>query len=106
MEVWFPGRKYAVGQAPLGHSYDRISRHENDPGQSLTGKLRCLRYLIYMTSVLQRRVMTVSCSRREKGTQLGLDRVSGGPHSELLPHKTSHRRAVSSIALLTPTSVP
>jgi len=51
MEVWFPRREYAVGQAPQGHSYDRICRHENDPGQPLIGKLRCVRYPIYMTSV-------------------------------------------------------
>jgi len=41
MEVWFPRREYAVRQAPQGHSYDRSCRHENDPGQSLIGKLRC-----------------------------------------------------------------
>ena len=51
MEVWFPRREYAVGQAPQGHSNDRICRHENDPGQSLIGKLRCVQYPIYMTSV-------------------------------------------------------
>jgi len=50
--------------------------------------------------------MTMSCSHKEKGTQLRLDTVCGGPHSGLLPHNTSHRRAVWSIALLTPTSVP
>jgi len=50
MEVWFARREYAVGQAPQGHSYDRICRHENDLGQSLIGKLRCVRYPIYMTS--------------------------------------------------------
>ena len=27
MEVWFPRREYAVGQAPQGHSNDRICRH-------------------------------------------------------------------------------
>jgi len=106
MEVWFPRREYAVGQAPQGQSDNRICRHENDPGQSLIGKLRCVRYPIYMTSVLQRSVMTMSCSHKEKGTQLRLDTVCGGPHSGLLPHNTSHRRAVWSIALLTPTSVP
>jgi len=106
MEVWFPRREYAVRQAAQGHSYDRICRHENDPGQSLIGKLRCVRYPIYMTSVLQRSVMTMSCSHVEKGTQLRLDTVCGGPHSGLLPHNTSHRRVVWSIALLTPTSVP
>jgi len=106
MEVWFPRREYAVGQAPQGHSYDRICGHENDPGQSLIGKLRYVRYPIYMTSVLQRSVMTIGCSRKEKGTQLRLDTVCGGPHSGLLLHNTSHRRTVWSIALLTPTSVP
>jgi len=50
--------------------------------------------------------MTISCSHKEKGRQLRLDTVWGGPHSGLLPHNTSYRRAVSSIALLTPTSVP
>jgi len=106
MEVGFPRREYAVGQALQGHSYDRICQHENDPGQSLIGKLRCFRYPIYITSVLQRSVMTMSCSRTVKGTQLRIDTVCGGPHSGLLPHNTSHRRAVWSIALLTPTSVP
>jgi len=51
MEVWFPRREYAVVQAPQGHSYDRICCHENDPGQSLVGKLRCVQYSINMTSV-------------------------------------------------------
>jgi len=106
MEVWFPHREYAVTQAPQGHSYDRICRHQNNPGQSLIGKLRSVRYPIYITSVLQRSVMTMTCSRTEKGTQLRLDTVCGGPHSGLLPHNSSHHRAVWSIALLTPTSVP
>ena len=61
MEVWFPRREYAVVQAPQGHSYDRICRHENDPGQSLIGKLRCVRYLIYMTSVFAK-----ECVNHEK----------------------------------------
>jgi len=47
MEVWFPRREYAVGQVPQGHSNDRICRHENGPGQSLIGKLRCVRYQVY-----------------------------------------------------------
>jgi len=51
IEVWFPRREYAVRQVPQGHSYDRICCHESDPGQSLIGKLRCVRYPIYMTSV-------------------------------------------------------
>ena len=106
MEVRFPRREYAVGQAPQGHSDNRICRHENYPGQSLIGKLRYVRYPIYLTSVFARSVMTMSCSRKEKGTQLRLDTVCGGQHSGLLPHNTSHRRAVWSIALLTPTSVP
>jgi len=106
MEVWFRRRKYAVGEAPGGDSYDQICRDENDAGQSLIGKLRCVRYPIYITSVLQRSVMTMSCSHTEKGTQLRLDTVCGGPHSGLLLHNTSHRRVVWSIALLTPTSVP
>ena len=106
MEVRFPRREYAVGQAPQGHSYDRICHYENDLGQSLIGKLRCVRYPIYITSVLQRSVMTMSCSHTEKGTQLRQDTVCGGPHSGLLPHNTSHRHVVWSIALLTPTSVP
>ena len=106
MQVWFPRREYAVGPAPQGHSYDRICCHENDPCQLLIGKLRSVPYPIYMTSVLQRSVMTLSCSHIEKGTQLRLDTVCGGPYSGLLRHTTSHRRAVWSIALLTPTSVP
>ena len=44
--------------------------------------------------------------RTEKGTQLRLDTVCRGPHSRLLPHATSHRCAVLSIVLLTPTSMP
>ena len=106
MEVWFPRREYAVGQAPQRHSNDRICPHENDPGHSPIAKLRCVRYPIYMTSVLQRSVMTMSYSHIEKGMQLRLDTVCGGPYSGLLPHNTSHRHAVWSIALLTPTSVP
>ena len=51
MEVWFPWREYAVGQAPQGHSNNWICRHENTPGQSLIGQLRCVRSPIYMTSV-------------------------------------------------------
>jgi len=82
MEAWFPRREYAVGQAPQGHSYDRICCRENDPGQSLIGKLRCVRYPIYMTSVLQRSVMTMSCSRTEKGTQLRLDTVCWAPTTQ------------------------
>jgi len=105
MEVWFLGRDYAVVQAPQGHSYDRNGRRENSPGQSLIGKLRCVRYSMYMTSVFARSVLTIS-SRTEKGTLLRLDTVCGSPHSGLLPHNTRHRCAVWSIALLTPTSVP
>ena len=60
MEVWFPRREYAVGQAPQGHRNDRICRHENDPGQSLIGILRCVRYPIYMTSVFAK-----ECDDRE-----------------------------------------
>jgi len=69
------------------------SCHEKDPGQSLIGKLRCVRYSIYMTSVIARECK-VGSDVTEKGTQLGLDTVCGGPHSGLLPHNTSHRRAV------------
>jgi len=50
--------------------------------------------------------MTMSSGCTEKGTQLRLDTVCGGPHSGLLPHNTSHHGAAWSIALLTPTSVP
>jgi len=107
MEVWFPRREYAVVQAPQGHSYDQNGRHKNGPGQSLIGKLRSVRYSMYMTSVFAKEcVLTMSSDRTEKGTQLRLDTVCGGPHSGLLPHNTSHRRAVWSIALLTHTSVP
>ena len=107
MEVWFPRREYAVVQAPQGHSYDRNCCHENDSGQLLTGKLRCVRYSMYMTSVFTKEYVVIMRSDHpEKGTQLRLDTVCGGPHSGLLPHNTSHRRAVLSIALLTPTSVP
>jgi len=35
-----------------------------------------------------------------------IETVCGGPPSGLLLHNTSHRRAVWSIAMLSPTSVP
>jgi len=105
MEVWLPCREYAVVQAPQGHRYDRNCHHENSPAQSLIGKLRCVPYSMSMKSLFARSVLTIS-SRTEKGTQLRLDTVCGGPPSVLLPHNTSHHCAVCSIALLTPTSVP
>jgi len=95
-----------VLQALQGHSYDRICRHKNVPGQLLIGKLRCVRYSMYITSVFAKEcVLIIRSNRTEKGTQLRLDTVCGGPQSGLPAHNPSHRRAVWSIALLTPTSV-
>jgi len=69
MEVWFPHREYAVVPALQGHSDDRNCCHENDPGQSLIGKLRCVRYSMYMTSVFTKECVLITRSDyREKGT--------------------------------------
>ena len=93
-------------EAPQGQLGSELSSRERSGSVADRKTEMCSIFDVYDKCVRKECVLIMRSDHPEKGTQLRLDTVCGGPHNGLLPHNTSHRRVVWSIALLTPTSVP